>query len=345
VEELKLREPYTIAYEEIDTAVNVFLKINSDNSFTGWGCAAPDMEVTGESAETVMNAFKTVVEPYLKGKDPFSYSLILEDLRKELKNQPSVLAMVDMAIYDIIGKKTKEPVYKLLGGYRKSIPTSITIGILPLEETLEMASKFLAQGFFVLKIKGGQSVEQDVERILKLREKIGSAIEIRFDANQGYDVSQSVKFIEMTKSAGIELLEQPTCKSDDDLLKQVTEETSVPVMADESLMTLKDVFHLTSGGFTDMINIKLMKVGGISEAMRINSVAQAANVETMVGCMDESAMGIAAGLHFALARPNILYADLDGHFDLIDDPFSSMVQCKDGVLFPSDSPGFGWDAD
>jgi L-alanine-DL-glutamate epimerase-like enolase superfamily enzyme len=344
VEELKLQEPYIIAYEEIDVSVNVFIKINTNNSFTGWGCAAPDLEVTGESGETVIKAFQTVVEPYLKGKDPFTYSLIQEELRRELKHQPSVLAMVDMALYDIIGKKTKEPVYRLLGGYRKSIPTSITIGILPVKETLEMAKKFLSQGFFILKIKGGQNVEVDIERVIKIREMIGETIEIRFDANQGYDVNQSVQFIEKTKASVVELLEQPTCKSEDDLLKQVTNKISVPVMADESLMTLKDVFHLTSGGFTDMINIKLMKVGGISEAMRINAVALAGNVETMVGCMDESAMGIAAGLHFALARPNILYADLDGHFDLIDDPFSTMVTCKNGVLYPSDSPGFGWHA-
>ncbi|MEO9804731.1 MAG: dipeptide epimerase [Reichenbachiella sp.] len=341
-EKFKLKDPYTIAYEEIDTAQNVFLKIDTDNRLSGWGCAAPDLEVTGETGQTVMKAFQDIIEPYLKGKAPFTYSLILEELRVLLKNQPSALTMVDMALFDLVGKKTGEPIYRLLGGYRRSIPTSITIGILPVAETLLRAEEFIGQGFFILKIKGGNSVEEDVERILKVRELVGNSVEIRFDANQGYTVENAVHFIDRTKLAKLELLEQPTDKDKTDLLKQVIERVSIPVMADESLLSLKDVFHLTSNDATDMINIKLMKTGGIAEAMRINAVAMAAKVETMVGCMDESAMGIAAGLHFALARPNIHYADLDGHFDIEDDPFAALVKCEKGILYPLEKPGFGW---
>jgi len=339
---LKLGEPYTIAYERIEESPNVFIKINTNGPSCGWGCAAPDMEVTGETAESVMLAFNDVIEPYLIGQDPFMHALLLEELKIKLKAQPSALAMVDMALYDLIGKKAGEPVYRLLGGYKVRIPTSVTVGILPLEETLKKAQEWRDRGFFILKIKGGINVDEDIEKIIKLREMVGSKIEIRFDANQGYTVEESVRFINETKKVGLELLEQPTNKNNSDLLKQVSNQVSVPVMADESIMNLKDVFHLTSNNCTDMINIKLMKVGGISEAIRINSVAKAAKVETMVGCMDESAMGIAAGLHFALARPNVIYADLDGHFDLQNDPFATMVRCESGILYPSDKPGFGW---
>ncbi len=341
-ESYQLREPYTIAYEKIESTSNVFLKIDTDQGFSGWGCAAPDPEITGEDYKTVLQAYHEVIAPYLKGKSPFTYALILEELRVMLKNQPSALAMVDMALFDLIGKKTGEPVYRLLGGFRHSIPTSVTIGILSVEETVKKGQEFIDQGFFILKVKGGKSVEEDVERIIRLRETLGSSIEIRFDANQGYSVSEAVSFIEKTKNQRIELLEQPTQRDNPDLLKQVSKRVAVPVMADESLMSLKDVFQLTSDEATDMINIKLMKTGGITEALRINAVAKAAGVESMVGCMDESAMGIAAGLHFALARPNIHYADLDGHFDLEDDTFAEMVICKDGILYPLEKPGFGW---
>jgi L-alanine-DL-glutamate epimerase-like enolase superfamily enzyme len=274
----------------------------------------------------------------IQNRDPFRYALINDELKQQIGNNPSAMAMIDMAIYDIMAKKAGVPVYKLLGGYRDSIPTSITIGIMPIDETILKAKQFIGEGFVILKLKGGDNLEEDVEKVLKTRE-LGENIEIRFDANQGYTVQEALMFINKTKEAKIELLEQPTDMNNEDLLKQVSQKVPVPVMADESLMTLKDVFRLTSNESMDMINIKLMKVGGITEALHINSVAKAAQVEAMVGCMDESALGINAGLHFALARPNIIYADLDGHLDLIDDPFAGLVVIKNGILYPGDLPG------
>jgi L-alanine-DL-glutamate epimerase-like enolase superfamily enzyme len=338
---MRLSEPYTIAYETIDSCTNVFVRAETDTGLTGLGCAAPDLQVTGETVDTVLAVYARVIETALRGSDPLRRTAVIEELLRECRGNPSAIAMADMVLHDLIGKAAGLPLYQLMGGFRDAMPTSITIGILPADETLERARGCVARGFRSLKIKGGSDVQRDIERMVRLREVLGPDVELRFDANQGYTPEDAMKFVSETRSVHIEILEQPTPSDQLDQLGLVARSVSVPVMADESVTSEADAFHLATEGLADMVNIKLQKVGGIHEAARVNSVAHAAGYEAMVGCMDESALSIAAGLHFALARPNVLYADLDGHLDLIDDPFAGSVVLREGVLYPREEPGLG----
>jgi len=340
---MDLARPYTAAYDRVETTTNVFLRLVTDRRFVGHGCAAPDEHDTGETADAMLDKIRTMVEPLLKGADLFRPAVLREQLGSVLKEEPSIRAAVDMALFDILGKKAELPVWKLLGGYRDRMATSVTVGILPERETVVQAQEWVKRGFLVLKLKGGLDVESDIARVFKVREAVGRDIALRFDANEGYTVEEALRFIDATRPAELELLEQPTPKGEPDLLGQVARRGGIPVMADESLTTLRDAFRLASNDLVDLLNVKLAKVGGIAEALEINAVAKAARLQVMVGCLDESALGIAAGLHFALADRNIAYADLDGHLDLKTDPAAGAVQLRDGELFPNDQPGLGFD--
>ena len=340
--DMRLVRPYTAAYDTIETTANVFLRLVTDRRTVGYGCAAPAEHDTGESPDTLLAIIRSVVEPTIKGADPLRPALLHERLHQVLAEEPSLRAAVDMALWDIYAKKCDVPLWKLLGGYRDRIATSVTVGILPEKEAVAKAREWAARGFSIIKLKGGLDAQADVARVFKIREALGEHAVLRFDANEGYDVEQALWFIDQTRPARIEILEQPTPKGNFDLLGQVTRRADVPVMADESLTTLRDAFRLTAGDLVDMLNVKLMKVGGIAEATEINSVAKAAGAPVMIGCMDESALGIAAALSFALSDSNVAYADLDGHLDLTkDDPAAGAVEIQGGMMLANERPGLG----
>jgi L-Ala-D/L-Glu epimerase len=340
--DLALKEPFTIANETVDIGENVFLKIETDEDIIGWGCATPD-SVTNETKQTVIDCFQTTAKNILIGKDPLRIHYLNDILEEHIKANPSLKSGINMGLYDILGKKANMPLYQLLGGYRNKIQTSVTIGINPIDTMVDKAKYFVAQGFTILKVKCGMDADNDINTILAIRNEVGPHIKIRMDANEGYSLEKALRVIETLEKLGadIEMLEQPTPAKYLYALKEVTAQCSVPIMADETALSLRDSLKLVKMQIADMINIKLMKIGGITNAIKANLFAELADIPVMIGCMNESMAGMAAGVHFACAFKNVRYADLDSALDFKSDIVTGGATYKDGYVIPSDKPGLG----
>ena len=344
--ELELKEPFSIANETVESAVNVFIKLETDKGITGWGCAVPD-SVTSETEETVLKVFNKIIKNKLIDKDPTLIHLINEEIEDNIRENPSVKAGVNIALYDILGKVANLPLYRLLGGYKNKIETSVTIGINPVDVMVEKAREFKSQGFTCLKVKCGMDPDHDIEAVMGIRNAVGSDIKIRIDANEGYTLEKALRVIETLENLGadIEIFEQPTPAKYLYALKELTAQCPVPIMADETALTLRDSLKLVKLEIADAINIKLMKIGGITNAINANIFAEMAEIPVMAGCMNESMGAMVAGVHFACAYKNVKYADLDSAIDFKEDVVKGGAIYKDGFVMPLEKPGLGIEVD
>ena len=337
-EDLKLTRPYTIAYRTISAVENLFVQLETDNGIVGLGAGSPGEWVTGEKMEDSLAGLQEHLQGLLVGKDLRHFQSMIRTSRSKLAGLPAAQAAVDIALHDAFARSLDVPLVKLLGQYHHSLPTSITIGIKSLEETLAEAEEHVAKGFSIIKLKTGSDVEADVEIFSKLRAKVGPGIKIRVDANQGYLPKDFETFVKAVRHLNIEFIEQPVMHHRLELMMQIPATLRKWCAADEDLHDAQDAVRLArpSRPF-GIYNIKLMKCGGIQEALRIASIAEAANINLMWGCMDESIISITAALHAALACPNTKYLDLDGSLDLARDIVSGGFILEDGVLRVDDS--------
>ena len=336
------RGTFRIATSSSDYEENTVVRIASGDEF-GIGSASPS-DVTHETRGSI-EVFLTSASRDLVGADDGDIAYIHGRLDALAPGNTSAKAAVDMAVYDLLSRREGVPLYEYLGGRGPGrMLTDMTIGIEDEEETVRKAVEHVANGFRALKLKVGLDLEEDVRRIERARDAVGSGIEFRVDANQGYTVEEAVDFCERMHTLGVVLVEQPVDAEDFEGLKAVRDRSRVPIMADECLKSLDDARKVASMHAADIINIKLMKSAGIYEALMIDRFSKEAGITTMIGCMGEIQVSIAAGLHFALSSDNLRYVDLDSHFSMIDDP-SSGLGFEDGYLVTSGRPGLGIDVD
>ena len=341
-EKLALTRPYTIAYERIESVQNFFVRLQAQDGSVGLGVASPAEEVTGEGVQECRQALADNLELLLPGTDIRHLKTRLRDIASAMPAAPAARAAIDMALHDLWAKHLGLPLVDLLGRVHRSLPTSITIGIESVAEALEEAAEYKGRGFRILKVKIGQSLAEDVERLHRIRQKMGRDMLIRVDANQGYSADQFTKFLKQTAALELEFVEQPLDARDLDGMRRLSAAVREKVAADESLLDERDALTcLEPPRPFGIYNIKLMKCGGIAPAMQIAEIAHLAGIDLMWGCMDESIVGIAAALHAALASPATRYIDLDGHLDLARDLVTGGFVLQDGELGLTDAPGLG----
>jgi len=344
LKKLALTKPYTIAYDTMTDVELVFLELTLENGKVGIGSASPAEAVIGENSRQTFSNLQSDFVQNLVGRDIRHFQQIIFETKQEFPLLAGTQAAIDIALHDAFCKFIGISVVEFYGQKIASLPTSVTIGIMDVNETLEEAKNFEQLGFKILKIKTGLNVDSDIERIVKLRESFKNRLKIRVDANQGYAIHDVLKFYEATKNLDIELIEQPVSVGNESALDPLSDDIRKILAGDESLKNAKYAIQFASKKTFGIYNIKLMKCGGLMGAKDIANVAENTGIDLFWGCNDESIVSITAALHVAYSSPKTKYIDLDGSFDLAEDVVKNGFYLENGCMkILKEKPGFGFE--
>ena len=338
-----LRVPFKTALRSVSSVEDVIVEVYTDTGAVGYGEAPPTGAITGDTTGAILGALQDHIIKTVVGRDVDEFEDLMQALNKCIVGNTSAKAAMDMALWDLYGQLYRIPVYKLMGGSRKEIITDITISVNDPEEMARDAVDAVRRGYDTLKIKVGAHPELDVARLTAVRQAIGNDTRIRIDANQGWEPKQAVRLLNQMQEKGldIEFVEQPVKAHDIDGLKYVTERSYVPVLADESVFSPEDAVRIMQTRAADLVNIKLMKCGGLYNALKIVSAAEVYGVECMIGCMLEAKISVNAAVHLACAKKIITKIDLDGPVLCSEDPILGGAVFDEQRITVSDEPGLG----
>lgn len=331
---LKKRFPLAISRGVRYDSENLFIKYEKEG-IIGWGEAAPGETEGASTTEEVQKELERFVATGIEGES-------IQNLyyrSRELKIPPCAYVGIDIALWDWTAKKAGLPLYQILGFPKPSTPTSVTIGINP-PNIIKKRIPLLLDGTTVksLKIKLGSPEGLDADKIMyeQVVESTKSYdVKIRVDANGGWNLKDAKYMMGWLAERGVDYIEQPLKEGEEDKLEKLYKNRPLPIYLDESCRFSENIANFAN--YVDGVNMKLMKCGGITEALRIISTAKANGLKTMIGCMSESSVSIAA----AAALTGVIdHIDLDSHYNLEPDP-SSGAPMVDGVTLPLDIPGHG----
>lgn len=336
-----LKTPFKTALRSVESLSSIIVEFTTDTGLKGYGAASPTAAITGETMPSIVCALKDYIKLALINQ-PVDLSMTAR-IENAIAHNTSAKAAAEMALYDLLAQEKGVPLYQYLGGSEgKILENDITISLNPPDIMQADAVKAVQKGIHILKLKLGGTAEQDIKRIDAVA-SVGNCT-LRFDANQAWDFETAVDIINhcIQKNYNVQLIEQPFKYYETGLMKKLREYSKIPILADESVFSARDAKAVAGAKCADFINIKFAKCGGITEAAKINKIAEKAGIKCLMGCMLENPIGVIAAAHFAAAFDNITMVDLDAVELLKQNPIdSSTVFNPDKIIVTDKGTGLG----
>ncbi|WZE72293.1 mandelate racemase/muconate lactonizing enzyme family protein [Macrococcus sp. CCM 2573] len=341
--ELPLKEPFVINYASYPHMPAFILAIETDEGITGYGEAVPDEHVNGEHVNAAFEIMQHVIAPALINRNPLNINAILDSLDSLIIHNPSIKAAVDIALHDILGKKAGLPLYELLGGKTKDrLSYAKVLSVKPFEQLKNDIDVLLEQGYNVIKVKLGGDVVSDCRKLQQILDYVDESIEVRVDCNQAWSSPKRIaQMVNQLDYPNLMWIEQPLSYKEIEGLNYLYNHMKVPLMVDESILNVKQLVQLNIN--TDLINVKLMKCGGIKAAIHIINYAEAHDIPCQIGSMVESSIGSAAGYHVAMSHHNVQSTELTG--PLLFSEEIGNLKYEIPYVYLNDAPGLGIEID
>ncbi|MCC5825556.1 dipeptide epimerase [Alkalimonas sp.] len=339
-----LKTPFKTALRTVHEIEDVVVIVETDTGHVGYGEAPATAVITGDIHGSIIEAIRTIIKPKLIGLDISDLNHVTRVIQGCIMKNYSAKAAVEIAIYDLFAQLYGAPLYKMLGGGVPKLTTDLTISVDYIDKMVADSLEAVDRGFETLKVKVGKDIGVDIERVKAIYAAVEGRALIRLDANQGWTAKEAVYALHKLEDAGVrlELVEQPVKALDIDGLKYVTDRVHTPVMADEATFSPREVIELIKMRAADIINIKLMKTGGISNAIKIADICSFYDMQCMIGCMLETSISVSAAVHLAVAKSDVITkVDLDGPSLCAFDPVEGNVLFEGADISIQDTPGLG----
>jgi o-succinylbenzoate synthase len=336
--------PFKTALRTVTQIEDIILMIETDTGHIGYGEAPATAVITGDTHGSIIDALRLHILPAIVGMDTAQLADITAAIQGAIVHNTNAKAAAEIAVYDLCAQDKNQPLYMFLGGGEPRLTTDLTISVDNVDKMVADSLLAVKAGYKLLKIKVGKDINLDIERVKAIYAAIDGRSHLLLDANQGWTAEQTVSALDTLERAGVklEMIEQPVKADDIDGMQFITQRVSTPVMADESAFNLGQVVEILERKAADIINIKLMKTGGLSNAIAIANTASTFGAECMIGCMLETSISVSAAAHFAVAHAHVITRiDLDGPALGAFDPVQGGTTFDGPSIVLGDGPGLG----